>query len=345
MKINFLILIPAHNEEKVIGDTLKSIKNLDYSNGKFDVIVIADNCSDNTCEIVKNEGFSCFIKNDGEPKSKAHALKWFLENFKELDKYNRIVILDADTLVDKNFLKIISNYEDKILQSFVKPLFNKNSISSSLSGYSELLSQEISDKIKKIFNWSVVLRGTGMVFEVEIFKKYFPLLKTYIEDTELSILLIKDGYKITFVPEAIVMDPKPTSFKYASKQRTRWLYGQFEILKYYWRDMFNIMFSSIGNFFFISSIIFKPKTIFYLLKFLLLVMVFFSRFPLRKLLMTILLILISIDICYYLFGIFVVEDKRHYLKTMIFAPVYIIIWLMSFIKSLIIRGKRWTRAR
>ena len=84
VKKDFLFLIPAHNEEKVIGDTLKSIKDLDYSKDKFDVVIIADNCTDNTCEIVKNEGFSCFIKNDGEAKSKAYALKWFLGNFKEL---------------------------------------------------------------------------------------------------------------------------------------------------------------------------------------------------------------------------------------------------------------------
>lgn len=340
----FLVLIPAHNEERVIGNTLKFIKNLDFPEDKFDVFVIADNCTDNTCRIVKERGFYCLNKNDGSPKGKAYVLNWFLKNFKEIDRYDRIVILDADTLIDRNFLKIVSRHKETIIQGFVMPLFNKESIIQSLSGYSELLSQVISDELKSKLDWSVVLRGTGMVLNLDIFKKYIPLLKTYIEDTELSLLMVKDGHRIKFVKEAVVFDPKPANISYTSSQRTRWLYGQKEILKYYLKDMLKIMFSGIGNFFFVSSIIFKPKTLFYILKLLLLITFLIFRIPFRQVFIILLSILIFIDILYYLIGIFVVTYKKHYLKVLFFAPLYIFIWLKSFMKSLS-KNKKWTRAR
>mgnify|MGYP001248616243 FL=1 len=341
----FLILIPAHNEEKVIRETLKSIKNLDFPHNNFDVIVIEDNCTDNTYEIVKKAGFFCFVKDDGEPKSKTYALKWFLENFNELNRYKRIIILDADTIIEKNFLKIVSNYEDKVLQSFVNPLFDKNSITSSLSAYSEIISQKFKDNIKSKFNWPCILRGTGMVINSEIFNNYISLLKTQIEDTELSILLVRDGIKINYVPNAIINDPKPLSIQKASSQRARWLFGQYQIIKYYWKDLLKIAFSNIGNFFFVIDIVFKPKTLFYLIEVLLLLFFIFTNFSIKIFFIIFLSILIFLDILYFFIGGFFVEDKKHYYKTLLFSPIYIIIWLISVIKMMLVRGKKWLKAR
>jgi len=341
----FLILIPAHNEEKVIGETLKSIKNLDFPQNNFDVVVIGDNCNDNTYNIAKKEGYSCFIKNNGESKSKIYALKWFLKNFDELDRYKRIIILDADTIIEKNFLKIVSNYEYNVLQSFVNPLFNRNSITSSLSAYSEIISQKLKDNIRSKFNWPCILRGTGMVIDIEIFKQYIPLCKTQIEDTELSILLVRDGYKIKFLPNAIINDPKPLNIQKASSQRARWLYGQYQIIKYYWKDLLKILFTNIGNFFFVLDVVFKPKTLFYLIEVLLLFFFIFTNFSIKIFFIVFLSILIFLDILYFFIGGFFVEDKNHYYKTLLFSPIYIIIWLISVIKMIFVRGKKWLKAR
>ncbi len=341
----YLILIPAHNEEKVIGETLKSIKNLDFPQNNYDVVVIGDNCNDNTYNIAKKEGFSCFVKNDGELKSKTYALKWFLENFEEINRYKRIIILDADTIIEKNFLKIVSNYKDRVFQSFVNPLFDRNSITSSLTAYSEIISQKLKDNIRSKFNWPCILRGTGMVINSEIFNNYIPLLKTQIEDTELSILLVRDRIKINYIPDAIINDPKPLNIQKASSQRARWLFGQYQIMKYYWKDLLKIAFSNIGNFFFILDIVFKPKTLFYLIEVLLLLFFIFTNFSIKIFFIIFLSILIFLDILYFFIGGFFVEDKKHYYKTLLFSPIYIIIWLISVVKLTFVRGKKWLKAR
>lgn len=342
---NYLILIPAHNEEIVIDKTLNQLNKIDYNHTLFKIIILLDNCIDNSVEIVKKYNFDFLEKNDKLIKGKSYALKWFIENYKDIDNYKKIIIFDADSLIDINFIKKINSYDDKIVQTFVYPLFNMKSISSSLSAYSEILSQEVKDNIKSKLNWSVVLRGTGMIIDKDIFKKYIPQCKTQIEDTELSILLVRDGYKIKFIPNALVNDPKPLNVKQASNQRARWLYGQYQIIKYYWKDLLKIAFSNIGNFFFVLDIVFKPKTLFYLIEILLLLFFIFTNFSIKNFFIIILSILIIIDILYFLIGGFYIEDKKHYYKTLSFSPIYIIIWLISVIKMMLVRGKKWLKAR
>ena len=52
----FMMIIPAHNEEKVVRDLVESLKNLDYRKDLYDIYVIADNCTDNTAQIAKEAG-------------------------------------------------------------------------------------------------------------------------------------------------------------------------------------------------------------------------------------------------------------------------------------------------
>ncbi|MGC9089449.1 MAG: glycosyltransferase [Caldisericia bacterium] len=344
--INYLILIPIHNEEKVINNTINSILRISYDSNFFKIIFLLDNCDDNSLNIIKNCNLDYIEKKDNQIKGKSFAIKWLIENYKDIENYSKIIILDADSLIDANFLnKISENKDEKIIQGLVNPIFNRDSIFSSLSGYSELISQKLKDTIKSKLNWSVVLRGTGMVIDKEIFKKYIPLLKTQIEDTELSILLVNDGYKIKFNPEAIVNDPKPLDIKQASNQRARWLYGQFQIIKYYWKVLIKIAFSSLGNFFFVLDIVFKPKTLFYLIKLFLLIIFIFSQLPFRTFFIIILSLIIFIDFLYFIIGGIFIEDKKHYYKTLLYSPIYIIIWVLSIIKMLLVRGKKWLKAR
>ena len=44
----FSILIPARNEEEVIGNLLKSLKKLNYNKDKYEINVVLNNCTDNT---------------------------------------------------------------------------------------------------------------------------------------------------------------------------------------------------------------------------------------------------------------------------------------------------------
>ena len=76
----FAILVPAHNEEEVIERTLSSLVRIEYPRELFDVIVIADNCTDRTAAISRSMGANkVFERFDRVLIGKGHALKWCLD--------------------------------------------------------------------------------------------------------------------------------------------------------------------------------------------------------------------------------------------------------------------------
>ena len=74
----FMAIIPAHNEEAVVGNLVESLKNQTYAKEDYDIYVIADNCTDKTAEVARNAGAIVYERFDLEKKTKGYALDWFL---------------------------------------------------------------------------------------------------------------------------------------------------------------------------------------------------------------------------------------------------------------------------
>ena len=105
----FMLIIPAHNEEKVIKNLIESLTKLDYDKKLYDIYVIADNCTDNTAQISKDAGAIVYERYDEEHKTKGFALQWFLQQkIQEDAPYDAFCIFDADNIVDVNFLKAMN---------------------------------------------------------------------------------------------------------------------------------------------------------------------------------------------------------------------------------------------
>lgn len=77
----FMAILPAHNEEAVIGNLIESLKNQDYPKELLDIYVIADNCTDNTVKIAKEAGAIVLERHEEDPakQTKGAALQWFLK--------------------------------------------------------------------------------------------------------------------------------------------------------------------------------------------------------------------------------------------------------------------------
>ena len=90
---SLVVLVPAHNEEPVIGATLDSLKAALTDNGR--ILVIADNCSDQTAEIVHGHGVEVLERSDTVNRGKGFALTSGLEAI-EQDAPEVVVIVDAD---------------------------------------------------------------------------------------------------------------------------------------------------------------------------------------------------------------------------------------------------------
>ena len=102
-KHKFAIIIPTRNEQDVIGALIKSLQKQKYPEDLYDIIVVPNNCTDDTAGAAKKAGatvMECTVP----VKVKADALRFAFKNLKERKDIDAYVIFDADNLVHPDFL-------------------------------------------------------------------------------------------------------------------------------------------------------------------------------------------------------------------------------------------------
>ena len=121
----FLVLVPAHNEERVIGDIIRNLQEMDYPRELYDFYIIADNCEDKTAEYARALGANVIEtrkSSPDDPTGKPIALRKALERIGDYSgKYDLMMIFDADNLIDRNmFREVNSQYLDKGKPDFIQ---------------------------------------------------------------------------------------------------------------------------------------------------------------------------------------------------------------------------------
>jgi len=104
----FLIVIPAHDERAGVAKTVESCRAQDYPSELFQVLVIADNCSDDTAEIAARAGAEVVERSHPTKRSKGYALEYLFERLREtgrIDSLDAVVIIDADSIATPDLLR------------------------------------------------------------------------------------------------------------------------------------------------------------------------------------------------------------------------------------------------
>jgi cellulose synthase/poly-beta-1,6-N-acetylglucosamine synthase-like glycosyltransferase len=231
----FIVIVPAHNESKVIKRTLDSIKKLDYPEKKYKTVVVADNCSDDTADIVKNRGVTCLERVDSEKKGKGFALQWVFNHING-EEYDAVVIIDADTLVETDFLRVMNQLlcaGEKAIQGYYDVLDPEKSPIASLSYLGFVLNRNLRYKGRSRLGWSSNLLGNGMCFSREVVEKFEWDGTSIVEDIEYEMRLVLNGIRVVFAPEAKVYAEIPDSFKNSKVQRARWDLGKIQVRNKY----------------------------------------------------------------------------------------------------------------
>ena len=235
----FTILIPAHNEAKIIKKTLESIRRVHYPPSLFNTLVIADNCTDKTAQIAQEFGIRCLERTDKKRQGKGFALEWTCERLKEsqeLEGYDAVVMIDADTILAPGFLNAIDSRikEGEIaIQGYYDVINPEASPMASLSYLGFVLSRNFRYKGRTRLGWSSNLLGSGMCFSKEVIRRFGWTATSIVEDVEYAVMLNLNGIKVSFAPEARVYAEIPATFKEGKIQRSRWDIGKFQIRNRY----------------------------------------------------------------------------------------------------------------
>ncbi|SHJ07118.1 Glycosyltransferase, catalytic subunit of cellulose synthase and poly-beta-1,6-N-acetylglucosamine synthase [Clostridium cavendishii DSM 21758] len=234
------ILIPAHNEELVIGKTVLSILKLDYPKDKMEVIVINDNSSDGTGRILKEiqdnnkdrdiKVITTNKENGGKGKSNALNLGY------NLSKGEFIVIYDADNTPEPISLRIlaytIDNNKDygAVIGKFRTRNKRKNILTKFINIEGLSFQWMAQGGRWKIFNLCTI-PGTNFILRRSIIEQIGGWdTEAIAEDTEISIRIYQLGSKICFMPLAVTWEQEPETMKIWFKQRTRWVKGNVYVL-------------------------------------------------------------------------------------------------------------------
>lgn len=235
----FAVLIPAHNEEVVVGDILRDLLNQSYPKDYYKIIVVGDHCTDRTKEIVEYYGNLynnvIFLERQSGERGKNHALQYALDLLSEED-FDLLTVIDADNRVELDFLrKIIIYFTDPdvhAVQAYVATKNPNETLITKLIYYENLILQRLWQMTKPSIKLSPALAGTGETFRMSTIKKLgWGNLLT--EDLEQTTKLILQGKKIIFAHDIRTYDEKPQTLWKAYKQRRRWALGHMQTCKKY----------------------------------------------------------------------------------------------------------------
>lgn len=233
----FAIVVPAYNEEKVILKTLYSLFSIIYPKKLYDVIVIADNCTDNTAKIARNLGATVLERQNPDERGKGYALKWgFHQTLNSGQDYDAIVVFDSDSLVSGNFLEVMNYYLEngsKAIQSSDLVIPQPGVWSSEATRIGFLLCNYVRPLGRKVLGFNMGLRGNGMCFSTSHLKKHPWQALSLTEDLEYGLMLLSKGVNIDFAPEAFVWAQMPIHAVNAESQRKRWEMGRYEVMRKY----------------------------------------------------------------------------------------------------------------
>jgi cellulose synthase/poly-beta-1,6-N-acetylglucosamine synthase-like glycosyltransferase len=229
----FKIVIPAHDEELGITDTVRSCQAQDYPKDLFELIVIADNCLDSTAALAGRAGATVIERHDDLNRSKGHALRFLfdrLEKSGEMDRTDSLVIIDSDTVVDAALLRgFASRLEEghDWIQAYDTVSNPDASWRTRQLAYSFSLINGVRLLGQNALGLSASLCGNGMCMSIRGLRRRPWQTYGLVEDLEYSWQLRVQGEMIVFAPEVACYAAMPTHCgSAASNQRRRWEFGR-----------------------------------------------------------------------------------------------------------------------
>jgi cellulose synthase/poly-beta-1,6-N-acetylglucosamine synthase-like glycosyltransferase len=239
------ILIPAHNEEKVIDATLRAMRALVYPSDRLTIMVINDGSTDDTKQIIErhareDQRVMLFDVPAGEGgKGKSRALNLAMQRVTA----DVVAVYDADNTPDPHALRYLVT--QLVLHPELGAVLGKfrtvNKDATLLTRFINIETLSFQSMLQA-GRWEMhniaTLPGTNFVVWTRLLRELEGWDEQALtEDSEFSIRLIQHGYKIKFIPYAITYEQEPQEWRVWIRQRMRWVRGNNYVLGKFFKEL------------------------------------------------------------------------------------------------------------
>lgn len=223
-------VVPAHNEAGGIAATLRSLLAANPAESGSSVVVVADNCSDNTADIARAEGVRVLERHSETHRGKGYALDFA---FRELLPENpeAFIVVDADASVQPGFFRAFREGFDAGADALQCAY---------LLTEGHTRREAMQELAFSCFNFSRPLARDGLGLSCGILGNGFGLrastlsatpytAASIVEDLEYHLQLVRSGKRVRFLANTVLRSPMPTRHEAAISQRARWEGGRLGI--------------------------------------------------------------------------------------------------------------------
>ena len=224
--VKYAVLVPAHNEQAVIGTTVGPLLR-QLAPGQR-LVVVADNCTDQTAEIARQEGAEVIERQDDARRGKGYALAFGIDHLRA-DPPDVVIVVDADTTVDDGtFAALAQQVASTGRPAQAIDVLNppeSPSVRDLISSFAFLVKNLVRPLGQKAMGAPCQLMGTGMALPWDSLQAMPLASSNLVEDLQLGIDFAVAGLPPTYCPAGRVSGDLPSCPEAAAHQRTRWEHG------------------------------------------------------------------------------------------------------------------------
>jgi cellulose synthase/poly-beta-1,6-N-acetylglucosamine synthase-like glycosyltransferase len=233
-KLRFDVIVPAHNEESVIANIIASLQLLDWPSDQFRIVVVADNCTDDTAAIATAAGAHVMQRVDREQRGKGYALSFAFSASRARGWADAVVVIDADARASANLL---ASFAQRIESGEHAVQAHYGVSNTDASWRTRLLSiakasfHIVRSRARERLRLSCGIRGNGWCVTHALLEKVPYKAFSLTEDLEFGIELGMSGYRVAYADEAHADAEMVTGEKEARRQRQRWEQGRLQLVR------------------------------------------------------------------------------------------------------------------
>lgn len=231
--LRLAIVIPAHDEAVLIQRCVESVSRSAGHAGNCEIVVVADNCSDETAGLAKEAGARVMIRENAVLRGKGYALRLAFDQL-QAEGFDGFLVVDADSIVSPNLVAKTKEHlaaGSPAVQCRYRISNRTTSVRTRLMDLAFLAFNVLRPKGRSGWGLSAGILGNGFAVSSATLKKVPWDAASIVEDLEYHLRLITAGGRVDFVNDATVFGETPAGGGAARVQRSRWEGGRMRMVR------------------------------------------------------------------------------------------------------------------